>query len=96
MSWVLKFLKKNFLRPDQFNLLEESLIFSGTHVVCSRVVVMIQRMRGSHMMLSRIFLIAAGRQRMGGVFLLERIVVVDQTDKTVPVHSEFYRLEGEF
>ena len=29
-------------------------------------------------------------------FLLERIIVVDQTDKTVTVHSEFYRLEGEY
>ena len=30
-------------------------------------------------MLSRIFQAAAGRQRMSGSFLLERIVVVDQT-----------------
>ena len=47
-------------------------------------------------MLSRIFQVAAGRQRMSGGFLLEHIVVVDQTDKTVTVHSEIYRLEGEF
>ena len=33
---------------------------------------------------------------MSGGFLLERIVVVDQTDKRMPVHSELYRLQGEF
>ena len=33
---------------------------------------------------------------MSGGFLLVRIVVVDQTDRTVPVHSELYRIEGEF
>ena len=33
---------------------------------------------------------------MSGGFLLESIVVVDQTDKTVTVHLELYRIEGEF
>ena len=35
---------------------------------------------------------------MSGGFLLEHIVVVDQIHKIkmVPVHSELYRLQGEF
>ena len=44
-------------------------------------------------MLSRIIWVAAGRQRMSGGFLLEHIVVLDQIDKRVPVHSELFRLE---
>ena len=51
-------------------------------------------MCGSHMLLSRIFWVVAGKQRMSEGFLLERSVAVDQVNQRVLVRSELCRLEG--
>ena len=73
------------------SLLGDNLLFRGSLFQSSGSE---RRMFGSHMLLSGIFWVAAGRQRMSGGFLLERSVAVDHKDKMVLVHSELCSSEG--